>query len=63
MNVKIHGNVKHNGKHYKSGDTIKKVKKEDGERLIKLGIAESTEEQQDPPGKGNDDPGAGESGE
>jgi hypothetical protein len=38
--------VKHNGNWYDPGDDIKKVKKEDGERLIEIGAAkESVNEQ------------------
>jgi membrane protein involved in colicin uptake len=38
------GAVKHNGKWFSNGEPIKKVKKEDGERLIELGIARVDEE-------------------
>ncbi|MFE8697976.1 hypothetical protein ACFYKT_16665 [Cytobacillus sp. FJAT-53684] len=37
------GTVKHNGKWFKAGDAMKKVKKEDGERLINLGTAKIDE--------------------
>lgn len=39
MDVIALGSVKHNGKWFNEGDSIKKVKKEDGERLIELGVA------------------------
>lgn len=42
MDIKLKANVKHNGKWYKSGEEIKKVKKEDGERLVDLGVAIET---------------------
>ena len=40
MKVKLRGYVKHNGKWYNDGETIGNIKKEDGERLIQLGVAE-----------------------
>jgi NADH dehydrogenase [ubiquinone] 1 alpha subcomplex assembly factor 7 len=40
------GRVKHNGNWYEPGDDIKKVKKEDGERLIQLGVAEESVNEQ-----------------
>ncbi len=43
MELKIKGKVKHNGKWYDSDATIK-VKKEEGERLVKMGIAVEVEE-------------------
>ncbi|WP_147393816.1 hypothetical protein [Ammoniphilus oxalaticus] len=39
MDVKATGVIKHGGKWFQSGDAIKKIKKEDGERLIFLGVA------------------------
>lgn len=44
MELKATAKIKHNGKWYSPGDEIKKVKKEDGERLIKLGVAKEDEE-------------------
>lgn len=44
MDIKALANIKHNGKWYGPGDGIKKVKKEDGERLVVLGVAEVDEE-------------------
>jgi membrane protein involved in colicin uptake len=38
------GSVKHNGKWFSDGEPIKKVKKEDGERLLELGIAKIDED-------------------
>ncbi|MEH7223858.1 hypothetical protein V7112_08555 [Bacillus sp. JJ1566] len=38
------GSVKHNGKWFNEGDSIKKIKKEDGERLIDMGVAKVDEE-------------------
>jgi membrane protein involved in colicin uptake len=38
------GSVKHNGKWFSNGEPIKKVKKEDGERLLDLGIAKMDED-------------------
>jgi hypothetical protein len=40
MSLKVTGNVKHNGEQYKPGDEIKKIKKEEAERLINLGVVE-----------------------
>lgn len=40
MKVKTRGHVKHNGKWYEDGETIGSIKKEDGERLVQLGVAE-----------------------
>jgi len=37
------GTVKHNGKWFNDGDSLKKIKKEDGERLIELGVAKVDE--------------------
>ncbi|MBU5214952.1 hypothetical protein [Heyndrickxia oleronia] len=37
------GTVKHNGKWFTNGEQIKKVKKEDGERLIDIGAAKIDE--------------------
>ncbi|KYC94370.1 hypothetical protein B4102_3591 [Heyndrickxia sporothermodurans] len=37
------GTVKHNGQWFNNGDQIKKVKKEDGERLIDFGVAKIDE--------------------
>lgn len=39
MNLVSKGNVKHDGKWYEDGDKISQLKKEDGQRLIDLGIA------------------------
>lgn len=52
MDVKITGNVKHNGKHYEPGDVLKKVNEVDAERLINLGVAEKVESKG---AKSNDD--------
>lgn len=35
--------IKHNGKWFNPGDSLKKVKKEDGERLLELNVAEIDE--------------------
>lgn len=40
MKVKLRSYVKHNGKWYNDGETIGNIKKDDGERLIQLGVAE-----------------------
>ncbi|WP_181444513.1 hypothetical protein [Bacillus sp. 03113] len=40
MELKVLTNIKHNSKWYKPNEEIKKVKKEDGDRLIELGAAE-----------------------
>lgn len=40
MKVKLRGHVKHNGKWYNDGETIGNIKKDEGERLIQLGVAE-----------------------
>jgi hypothetical protein len=47
MDLKVTANVKHNGKWYKSGDALKKVKKEEGERLVELGAAEEVNEKKE----------------
>lgn len=47
MKVKTKGNVKHNGKWYKDGETISTIKKEDAERLIELGVASEVAIEQD----------------
>lgn len=39
--------VKHNGKWYDPDSKISKVKKEDGERLISMGVAEEVEEDEE----------------
>lgn len=39
MDLKINGLVKHDGKQYKPGDELKRIKKEDGDRLVDLGVA------------------------
>lgn len=39
MELKATATIKHNGKWYKAGEDLKKVNKEDGERLVKLGAA------------------------
>jgi membrane protein involved in colicin uptake len=44
LELKATAKIKHNGKWYSPGDDIKKVKKEDGERLIKLGVAKEDED-------------------
>lgn len=44
MDLKVSANVKHNGKWHEPGNELKKVKKEDGERLISLGVAEEIKE-------------------
>ncbi|KIL46937.1 hypothetical protein KP77_25060 [Jeotgalibacillus alimentarius] len=44
MDVKVSAVVKHNGKWFKSGDELKKIKKEDGKRLIDLGVGAEIEE-------------------
>lgn len=43
MDLILKANVKHNGKWYPAGKPLKKVKKEEGERLIELGAAEEAE--------------------
>jgi hypothetical protein len=43
MELKAKTNIKHNGKWYQPGEVIKKVKKEDGERLVDLKVAEEVE--------------------
>ncbi|MBO1515049.1 DUF7210 family protein [Metabacillus bambusae] len=43
MDLVALGNVKHNGKWFNSGDSMKKVKKEDGERLVDMGVAKIDE--------------------
>jgi hypothetical protein len=40
MSLKVIGNVKHDGEQYKPGDEIKKIKKEEANRLIDLGVVE-----------------------
>ena len=47
MKVKLRGYVKHNGKWYNDGETIGNIKKEDGERLIELGVAEEIQSEPD----------------
>lgn len=50
MNLISKGNVKHDGKWFEEGDKISKVKKEEGQRLIDLGVAyEDGEEDTDSP--------------
>lgn len=44
MELIANGVIKHKGKWYGSGDKIAQVKKDDGERLIELGVAKSDEE-------------------
>ena len=44
MDLIVKAKVKHNGKWYEPGDEIKKVRKEDGERLVNLGVAKVDEE-------------------
>ncbi|MGY6765692.1 DUF7210 family protein [Faecalibacterium prausnitzii] len=39
MDLKVKGYVKHNGKWYEPGQELKKVKQEDGKRLIETGVA------------------------
>ncbi|MGM0776917.1 MAG: hypothetical protein ACQEXE_10425 [Bacillota bacterium] len=53
MEVKLKGKVKHNGKWYDTDATIK-VKKEEGERLVKMGAAEEIESEK----KSDEDTGA-----
>lgn len=43
MELKAKTNIKHNGKWYQPGEVIKKVKKEDGERLVDMDVAEEIE--------------------
>lgn len=40
MDIKVLGKIRHDRKVYDHGDTIKKIKREEGERLINLGAAE-----------------------
>ncbi|WP_366160568.1 hypothetical protein ABXS71_16845 [Bacillus infantis] len=44
MDIKAMGKVKHNGKWYDAGSTISNVKKDEGERLVKMGAAVELEE-------------------
>lgn len=39
MDLKVKGYVKHNGKWYEPRQELKKVKQEDGKRLIETGVA------------------------
>lgn len=44
MNIKIiKGSICHNNKEFVVNDEIKQIKREDGDRLIKLGYAEEVE--------------------
>lgn len=43
MDLKVLGKVKHDGKWYDAGSTIKKVTEEEGERLVKMGVAEEVQ--------------------
>jgi len=47
MDVKIKGNVKHNGKQYGPGDELKRIKEEEGQRLIHLSVAEEIQTKQE----------------
>ncbi|MTI49699.1 MAG: hypothetical protein FH761_17855 [Firmicutes bacterium] len=43
MAIKVKANIRHDGTMYHPGDVIEQIKKEDEERLIKLGIGEKTD--------------------
>jgi len=43
MAIKILSKTKHNGKYYEAGEVIKKIGKNDEQRLIDLGVAISLE--------------------
>lgn len=40
MDIRVLNKIRHNGKIYAHGDIIKKIKKDEGERLIQLSVAE-----------------------
>ncbi len=39
MAIELKGNVRHNGKNYLVGETIEKIKKDEAQRLVDLGVA------------------------
>lgn len=43
MDIQVKSNVKHNGKWFEPGEEIKKIKADDGKRLIDLGVAVEVE--------------------
>lgn len=43
LDLIVKARVKHNGKWYEPGESLKKAKKEEGDRLIELGAAEEDE--------------------
>lgn len=43
MELKVLGKVKHDGKWYDSGSTIKKVSEDEGTRLVKMGVVEEVQ--------------------
>ncbi|MCU9614087.1 hypothetical protein OEV98_11000 [Caldibacillus lycopersici] len=48
MDLKVKGHVKHNGKWYKPGQELKKIKNEDGNRLVDLDAAEEIGKSEEP---------------
>ncbi|MEC1714757.1 DUF7210 family protein [Schinkia azotoformans] len=44
MDVTVKGKVKHNGKWLEEGETLR-CKEEEGERLVKLGVAEEVKKE------------------
>lgn len=46
MDIRALRKIRHDGKLYCHGESIKKVKKEDAERLISMGAAEELQEKQ-----------------
>lgn len=75
MNIKIiNGVVNHSGKEFAAGDEIKQMKKEEGQRLVRLGMAEEIVKEKantstgddsgnETGGTGDDDNGSGEGSE